>query len=820
MPDQSLRGINRRLSRSLGLVLVLVALLLNGGPARADRATLTIDAARPGVKISPVLYGIFFEEINHAGDGGIYAELIRNRSFEDKTDAPEGWSLRSLSDGAEGNIALDDSLPLNDKNRRSLRVEAKRGSVGATNGGYWGIAVKKGDTYRLSLHARRSPELAGGLRVALETANGRRLAEARLPKPTPDWKRYEVTLKAGDTDPAARLVIGMDAPGTVWLDMVSLFPQKTWKGRANGLRADLMELVAGMKPAFVRFPGGCFVEGDRLENAFRWKETIGPIEERPGHWNLWGYRSTDGLGYHEYLQMSEDLGAEAMFVVNCGMSHNGIVPMDQLDPWVQDALDALEYARGPVTSKWGALRAKNGHPKPFRLTYLEIGNENGGPAYNERYARFYDAIRAKYPDVKIIANVWGGVPTSRPTPILDEHYYSNPQFFASQTRRYDTYDRKGPEIYVGEYAVTQGAGQGNLIAALGEAAFMTGMERNGDIVTMSSYAPLFVNVNQRTWNPDAIVFDSARSFGTPSYHVQAMFGQNRGDVVLPAAIKSEAPPAPPARGGIGLSTWRTQAEYRDVKFEAADGKTLVASDFSRGAEGWRVVRGEWQVQEGAYRQSAAGEDMRAVAGDPNQTGDGVLTLKARKMGGAEGFLIMFRVQNSNNWLWWNIGGWNNTQHGIEKSTGGQKSLVGSHVPGSVETGRWYDIRIEMNGERIRCYLDGKLIHDARDMAPEPLSAVAGREEKSGDIIVKVVNMSERAQETQVSLNGAGRVSRDGTAIVLTSGGPQDENSFGTPKKIAPVTQRLTNIGPTFTHTFPPHSVTVLRLKAQQRSAAR
>ena len=320
----------------------------------------------------------------------------------------------------------------------------------------------------------------------------------------------------------------------LWLDVVSLFPEETYQGHA--CRTDLAQMLKDMQPAFVRFPGGCYVEGDELANAFRWKRTIGDVAERPGHWNLWGYRSNDGLGYLEYLQLCEDLGTEPLFVINCGMAHKDVVPMEQMPEFVQDALDAIEYANGDAgTTKWGKLRAEHGHPAPFGMKYIEIGNENGGPAYDERYALFYDAIKAKYPDINIVANV----PTrQRPTEILDEHYYSLPEFFMSNAFRYDTYDRNGSHIYVGEYAVTQNAGQGNLRAAIGEAAFMTGMERNADVVVMSSYAPLFVNPGWRRWNPNAIVFDASRSYGTPSYHVQAMFAQHRPDVILPLELKS------------------------------------------------------------------------------------------------------------------------------------------------------------------------------------------------------------------------------------------------------------------------------------------
>jgi alpha-L-arabinofuranosidase len=792
--------------RTIALVAVMA---IACAVASADRATLRVRVNEPTVKVSPKLYGIFFEEINHAGDGGLYAELIRNRAFEDAA-TPEGWSLVT-DGGSAGKMAPDDTQPLNEMTPHSLRLDitsAGTGRVGVANSGYWGIAVKKGVAYLLSLYARASAGFRGPLTVSLESASGQVYATGRIEGLTPEWKRFRAALTANATYPAARLVIAGDKEGTVWLDVVSMFPRDTWKRRPNGLRPDLAQKLDDLKPAFVRFPGGCFCEGNRLENAFRWKKSIGDIAERPGHWNLWGYRSADGLGYHEYLQMCEDLGAEPLFVINCGMAHENIVPLDQLDEWVQDALDAIEYANGPVTSKWGALRAKNGHPAPFHLKYIEVGNENGGPAYEERYARFYDAIKAKYPEMQLVANV---PVKSRPMDILDEHYYSSPEWFSANARRYDSYRREGPKIYVGEYAVTQNCGQGNLRAALGEAAFMTGMERNADKVVMCSYAPLFVNVHNRAWNPDAICFDSARSYGTPSYYVQKLFSLNRPDVILPVEMETATQSAPAPRGAIGLGTWATQAEYKDVTVTRS-GQALYAADFSSGAPGWRIVRGDWQAQDGAFRQSSRETDLRAVAGDPKWT-DYTLSLKARKIGGAEGFLIMFRVRDDNNWYWWNIGGWNNTRHAIEKSSGGGKTILGSEVPDSVEMGRWYDIRVELQGRRIRCYLDGRLIHDVEDRGPEPVAAVAGLAEKTGEVILKVVNTSESAQDTEVTLEGAGEVEPQATLLLLTANSPDDENSLADPAKVIPVMQKA-SVGPSFRHTFPPHSLTILRIKTK------
>jgi alpha-L-arabinofuranosidase len=586
--------------------------------------------------------------------------------------------------------------------------------------------------------------------------------------------------------------------------MVSLFPKRTWKHRPNGLRPDLAEMLADLKPSFVRFPGGCWVEGDTMATAYRWKQTIGDPSKRRTQHNLWQYESSNGLGYHEYLQMCEDLGAEPLFVINCGMSHKEVVPMDRMAEYVQDALDAIEYANGPASSTWGAVRAKNGHRAPFHLACMEIGNENGGPAYQERYALFYDAIKAKYPQMRLVADEWRGTPTSRPLEIVDEHYYSGPEFFINNATKYDSYDRAGRKVYVGEYACTQGCGQGNLRAAVGEAAFMTGLERNSDVVLMASYAPLFANINYKKWNPDLINFDGTRVYGLPSYYVQQMFSVNRGAVTLPVTV--EAPePAPTTRtGAVGVGTWRTQAEFKDLKVTRG-GETLFACDFAAGANGWDFHGGAWSVYDGALRQSSLAENARAFVGDSAWT-DYTYSLEARKLGGSEGFLIPFLVRDKEAKCWWNLGGWGNTKHAIEMD-----GVVREDVPGRIETGRWYDIRIEVNGPRIRCYLDGKLVHDSKQQAPAPLYAAASRTADGREVILKVVNVLPTPQEAEISMRGT-KSSRFTEAIVLASESPEDENSLSQPVHVAPVARKLDCAGPRLVYAFPGNSVTVLRCK--------
>ena len=346
--------------------------------------------------------------------------------------------------------------------------------------------------------------------------------------------------QAEASDPKGRLVISVSHPGTLWFDVVSLFPRDTYKNRRNGLRADLVQMLADLKPGFIRFPGGCIVEGIMLSNRFQWKHSIGDIAHRQGTFDLWGYYNTFGLGFHEYLQLCEDLGADAMYVVNAGLScqfrRSEIVSNPvELQPMVQDTLDALEYAMGPASSKWGSLRATAGHPEPFVIKYVEIGNENWGEQYHKNYRVFLDAIKARYPQVITIADSqdMGGAPIE----MADDHYYNNPGFFFNHDGQYDKTNRKGPKIYVGEYAVNSGVGRGNLKGALAEAAFLMGLERNADLVQICSYAPLFVNVNDRSWPVNLIEFDTVRSVGRTSYHVQKLFSSNRPDEVLKTTVE-------------------------------------------------------------------------------------------------------------------------------------------------------------------------------------------------------------------------------------------------------------------------------------------
>jgi alpha-N-arabinofuranosidase len=533
--------------------------------AAAPDTTLVVDVDQSIGKVSPVHCGLMTEEINHSYDGGLYAELVQNRAFLDNAETPVHWSLVKGS-GAVATIALDHAAPLNDILTNSLRLDAATASesapAGIANDGYWGIPVKPHTKYRASFYARASADFKGPVTVAIEAYDGASTcAEAKVCRLGPDWKRHTVTLKTGDVLPTAnaRLVLSVNHPGTVWFDLVSLFPP-TFHHRPNGTRVDIMKTLADMKPSFLRFPGGNYVEGDTLESRFDWKKTIGPLTRRPGHACCWGYRSSDGFGLLEFLEWCQDLKMEPVLAVYAGynLNHSHIDAGPALQPYVQDALDEIEYVTGDTSTKWGAERAKDGHRAPFKLNCVEIGNEdwfdNSG-SYDARFAQFYDAIKARYPNLKCVSTVGtehpaGQMVHSRKPDIIDEHYYSAAATFDEDSpAHWEKYDRNGPKIFVGEWAAYEDtkpweAPSGKLPptptfkAALADAAWMAAMERNSDLIVMQCYAPLFVNVNPgaRQWRPDLIGYDALNVYGSPSYYAIRMFSRNHGDSILRSSV--------------------------------------------------------------------------------------------------------------------------------------------------------------------------------------------------------------------------------------------------------------------------------------------
>lgn len=524
---------------------------------------ITVLANKPVADVQPTMWGVFFEDINFAADGGLYAELVKNRSFEFSLPMM-GW--KQVREKGDGRVIASFYSPVNSSNPRFLRivVDAETGVYGLSNEGFRGMGIKKDVQYNFSVSARVSANSNLKMKIELMTSKGDILGSTVLAGFSSDWKKHQVSFKATQTEPKALLHILFTGKGTIDVDMVSLFPSDTWKERPDGMRKDLVQMIADLKPGFVRFPGGCIVEGRDLANRYQWKTTVGPIGERKMIINRWNmeiqnrqapdYFQTFGLGFFEYFQLSEDLGAEPLPILNCGMScqfnAGEVVPLNELDPYIQDALDLIEFANGDVTTKWGKLRASMGHPAPFRLKYLGVGNEQWEEQYIERYKMFEKVLKLKHPEIKIVSGsgpsasgkyfdyAWSELKKLSPD-LIDEHYYMPPDWFFKNAGRYDNYDRKGIKIFAGEYAAhgkeaTESESRNSWYSALAEAAFMTGLERNADVVSMASYAPLLAHVEAWQWRPDLIWFDNLQSIGTPNYYVQKMFSTHRGTQVIPA----------------------------------------------------------------------------------------------------------------------------------------------------------------------------------------------------------------------------------------------------------------------------------------------
>ena len=819
----------RLLSKSIPLMLFLAAQSVPASIAAAADARVTIETQSAGRPVPPTLFGLFFEDINYGADGGLYAELVQNRSFEHRAPL-YGW--REIAEGgAAGNLKVADDAPLNDNNRHFLRLHAKRpgrAGYGIANLGFDGIAVWAGAKYRLSLHARRPADSQVEVVVQLQDAAGMPLAEQRFADLDSNWRQLEADITSRKTTAAARLTVLVTKPGEVDLDMVSLFPVDTFRGRRNGLRRDLAQALADARPGFFRFPGGCIVEGMDLANAYRWKDTIGDVAERKQNYNLWRndespqYCQTYGLGFFEYFQLSEDICAEPVPVVNCGMCcqarrRGEHVPLAELGPWIQDALDLIEFANGPITSKWGQKRAEMGHPEPFNMKYLAVGNEQWNEEYFARYEPFYEAIKHRYPEINVISTsgpnvssglysfAWNKFRTDTRADVVDEHYYVQPEWLLQNTDWYATYDPQGPKVFVGEYAAHDGRGRrNNLRAALAEAAYMTGLVRHSDVVLMASYAPLFGKFGHAQWRPNLIWFDNTQVVLTPSYHAQAIFGQNRLDVVLPIEVDARET-STKSSGMVGVGTWNTRAEYKDVTVTGPDGKVLYRSDFSNGMEGWDTAGGSWDVHDGALRQDMIATDVRAVIGDPSWT-DYTLALKARKLAGREGFLILFHSAGLDDPTWWNIGGWENTSHAIQESV-----FPESHVEGRVETGRWYDIRIVLSGGTVKAYLDDQLIHSAEAATAQQLYAAAGVDKAADELVIELVNPTGEPCDTEFNLSGYGPGTVDATLTTLTADNPNSDNSLARRDRVAPQESTVTGVAADFTHTVPPYSLQVLRI---------
>ncbi|MBT2513797.1 alpha-L-arabinofuranosidase C-terminal domain-containing protein [Arthrobacter sp. ISL-30] len=804
---------------------------LNASAAPLDR-TITVNLDQKGPDIASTMYGGFYEDINQGADGGIYAELIQNRSFEfnsgdNRSFTPlTAWEVLQRGSTGTARVVNDDER-LNENNRNYLQVDATAAGVGAgvgvrNSGWNGGQNLEKGRKYDYSVWARTSNPGGTTLAVSLETAEGSTLDSTSIKVKSDTWTKYTVTLSPKSSAQLGRVVTLAQGTGTARMDMISLFPQDTWNGRPNGLRRDIAEKVADLNPGFLRFPGGCIVNTGSYDSysapnytrarTYQWKETIGPVEQRPANRNFWGYNQTYGLGYMEYFQWAEDLGAVPVPVVPVGVTGCGDNKMtpDQatLDRYIQDTLDLIEFANGDGSTEWGAKRIEYGHPAPYNLTRIGLGNEEYKPEFKAYFTQFYNAVRAAHPEIEIIGNT--GPFSQGPefedlsrfnaavgVDYVDEHYYNDPSWFLNNNHRYDSYDRNSYKMFLGEYA-----SRGNKPAnALAEASYMTGLERNADVVQMASYAPLIANEANVQWRPDMIFFNGNSVSTTPNYEVQKLFMNNVGNSVVPTTQTNPVQVAP-ISGSIGLSTWATAAKYDDVQVTGADGTGLFADDFSGTAGAWTGNgTGSWSIHDGAYVQSSSTAlNTLVTAGNPEWSNYTFQT-KATKLSGSEGFLIAFGVKDTGNYYWWNLGGWNNTRSAVEKAVNGAKSNL-LEKAGRIETGKQYDIRIEVSGRTVKLYLDGTLWGSFTDEKSDPAYSVATKDAKTGETVVKVVNAQAEPADVGINVNGAA-VSPNAAVTTLT---PTADG-----QNMTSTASTFGGAGTSFNYRFEPNSVTFIRL---------
>ena len=816
-----------------------------------NTVTAAIQVSAKGMAISPDLFGIFFEDINYAADGGLYAELVQNRSFEYSRGDNRDWNsltswdlLQSEAGTAEITVQTENPLNVNNPHYAVLTINKAGSRTGLYNAGFDGIVLKAGDKYNISLFARIFSGSPGPIVVRLENRRGQSLGQAQLTGLKENWTKHTAVIEAHTDETNARLVVLVSGTGTLGLDMISLFPQKTFHNRPNGLRADLAQVIADLKPKFMRFPGGCLAHGDGLENMYRWKDTIGPIEQRKAQRNIWRYHQTVGLGYFEYFQFCEDIGAKPLPVVPAGVccqnSGNYLnlvprgqrgIPMDQMDEYVQEVLDLIEYANGPITSEWGAKRAEAGHPEPFNLEYLGVGNEDTiSDVFKERYKMINDAVKARYPDIIVIGTTGPGTSghdyeegwkfaREEKLPMVDEHGYKSPAWFWENLKHFDAYPRGDTKVYLGEYAAHDRGRVNTLRSALSEAAYMTSLERNADLVHLSSYAPLLSKQGRTQWRPDLIYFDNISITPSINYYVQQLFSLNCGDIYLPAAVKIQISKKSPEESatvpnGILLGSWNTQVKYDNLKI--VNGTTIVLNEsFDGTVSGWDQLSGRWRASGGVYTQrSNETPALSKFAFNDNKSGY-TITLKAMKTGGTEGFLIGFGALDEENYYWLNLGGWGNTRNGIEKTVNGSRSSVGTSVSGKIETDRWYTIKIKVADELIQCYLDGQLIISAADKGfvkiPD-LTASTVRDTASGDVIIKLVSKADTRIPTEIDLSAVGPFKSKAVCTVL-SGDAMAVNRFAQDPEVLPEVSEI-EISETFNYDVPPHSLTVIRMTGQ------
>lgn len=866
--------------------------------------SLDIDASIQVHDISELLYGIFIEDINFAADGGLYAELVQNRSFE-FTKLAAGDEKHAWSDiGTVTNTVItnDSAGCLNSNNPNYLVMEnTSSEAAGIANSGWLdGMAVTQGENYKFSIYAKGLDGYTGPVQVSI--VNGTEtIAVGSIDAITSEWKKYELTLTPSATSNKNVTLQVTINTGKAAFDMISLFPENTYKNRENGLRKDLAEKLEALEPTFLRFPGGCVIEGVSLDKAYDWKHSIGvdsdgepilfngvygDVATRKQDQNIWTDEGASndkypsfmsyGLGFYEYFQLAEDLGAIGVPVINCGLAcmgqSNGSGPdvgTEEFQQYIQDALDLVEFCRGDASTKWGAVRISMGHEEPFALKYIGIGNEQWGDKFFKHYEAFVDAFEeAKasnptlYGDIELMfsAGVDDGdngadymyayeeaAKWLKANPdktindyagAIDHHYYNDPSWFLEHADYYDekNYSRDtaamtttkfggGMNVFLGEYA----ARSNTLKAALSEAAYMTGLERNGDIIKMAAYAPLFGNLTATHWAPDLIWFNNTTSTASINYYVQKIFSTNAGTTLLSSTLTGADIEEVPFAGKVGVGTWSTAATFDNIKVvDNESGKVLAETDFSENIfpSGWQKISdGNWKVNDGVLVQASTSTNTSAyeTTGTAAYFGDNkwsnyTYTLEATKTGGEEGFLIPFAVTNAKNNYFWNIGGWGNTVSCLQQVSDGGKSgqLSGTIKDCTLKTGTTYQLKVVVTDTNVKCYIDDELYidYDLPETANAESYQVVSTDD-TGDIIIKMVNVTGYDKTFAIDIKGSETIGNTANRDVVAGTSLDNDNILGKEEAVTMVSDEISGITNQFNYTVPKYSVTVLRVKTKE-----
>ncbi len=845
-----------------------------------DVYTLSINGSTENLDksydISEILYGLFLEDINHAVDGGLYAEMIKNRSFEYASLASGGNKhgyVTTNNDAVDFKVVngSTDGTALNENNPQYAIIKNTGTDFeGIYNTGYLdGMAVEADKEYVFSVFLKSLDGYNGSVKIALKDKDGNDIATGSIDSIKNEWWKYEVTLKANATVNKKLGCYLMIENGSVAADMISLFPTDTYNNRENGLRKDLVDYLAALNPKFLRFPGGCVIEGKSLETAYSWKDsignglefiingekTVGDVAARPQGIDIWAnlngvsshpYYVTYGVGFYEYFLLCEDLNCLPVPIVNAGMScpiqspNYQVVPTDseEFKQYIQDALDLVEFCRGDATTKWGAVRVAMGHEEPFDLKYVGIGNEQWQEEYYAHYALFKEAFDKEkkdrpelFGDIElIVANGpasgdtfgWKKVKANgglEYAGLVDEHFYQTPDWFLSNVNRYNKYDRESTPVFLGEYA----AKSNNWEAGLAEAAFMTGIEKNADIVKMACYAPLFGNSTDVQWTPDLVWFKNNQVWGSTNYYVQQIFSTNVGTTMLDASLKLETKGNDGLSGKVGIGTWATSATFDNLKVVSNDtNKVLyeetfddksVLSDFS-------VNAGKFSIKDGVIKQTSTSATTNETTGDTALVGDSswsdyTYTLEATKVSGDEGFLIPIAAVDEKNFIFWNLGGWGNTVSCLQIVTDGAKSdqIAETVLETNVKTGKTYELKIVVDGNNIKCYMNNFKMIDYDYGANTSMFESTSYDEVTGDMIIKLVNVSNSEKIVKFNIDNFANMKKTADVTELSSTNTVTTNSASSPENISPKTSTI-EVSEEFEYTVPKYSVTVIRIHSK------